>query len=300
MSIIKVPESYSETYIETNKCRPFVDKLQEQLILEVGNTPYYPLDDSFTVAQVNKTDDIFDSFKGLFTDYITSSKLNSITGLDKSLRNDVIIGCTQYIDDLHIRYPDIQVLEHEYNYHIRLKPNLVPSTVDTLRPNIPLIISIPFSYYGGMHPAMSTILDRCTELNIPVHLDGAWITASKNIHIDFMHPAVVSLGISLSKGLGLSGWNRIGVRYTKDVTEDSISVMNDHLQIPSVPVLVGSYFIKNVSIDYLWNKHGENHYKICRDFQVNPTDTIHMATKDNKILGICNLLRYLEYHPDND
>lgn len=296
MSIITVPESYSETYIETHKCRPFVDKLQEQLILDVGKTHYYPLDNSFSVAQVNKTIDIFDSFKTSFTDYITSSKLNSIVGLDKSLRSDIIIGCTQYIDDLHIRYPDIQVLTHEYNYHVRLKPNLIPCTVDTMCANIPLIISIPFSYYGGTHPDMSTILDRCVELNIPVHLDGAWITASKNIHIDFSHPAIVSLGISLSKGLGLSGWNRIGIRYTKDISEDSITVMNDHLQIPSVLVLVGSYFIKNVAIDHLWNTHGQNHYKICSDFNLNTTDTIHMATKDNKILGICNLLRYLEYN----
>lgn len=296
MSIITVPESYSETYIETNKCRPFVDKLQERLIIDVGQTNYYPLDDSFSVAQVSKTDDIFNSFKCLFTEYITSTKLNSVVGLEKSLRNDIILGCTQYIDDLHIRYPVIQVLEHEYNYHVRLKPNLIPCNMDTLRANIPLIISIPFSYYGSTHPDMSDILDKCTELNIPVYLDGAWLTASKNVHIDFSHPAVVSLGISLSKGLGLSGWNRIGMRYTKDITEDSITVMNDHLQIPSVPVLVGSYFMKNVEIDHLWNTHGHNHYKICSDFNLNTTDTIHMATKDNKILGICNLLRYLEHN----
>jgi len=294
MQIINVISEYSNEHIEINKCRPFVDKLHERLILGVGSSPYYPIDASFSVAGVSKTENIFEKFKTAFLAYITGSRLNSITNLQYSVRNDIILGCTQYIDDLHIRHSEIQVLEHEYNYHTRLKPNTIPCTIDTLKPNTPLIISVPFSFYGGTHPDMNRLLDKCVELSIPVHLDAAWITAAKNVHIDFNHPAVVSMGISLSKGLGLSGWNRIGVRYTKENIEDSITVMNDHLQIPSVPVIIGSYFMERVPVDHLWNSHGLNHYKICSDFNITSTDTIHMGIMNDRPVGLANLLRYLE------
>lgn len=299
MQLITVPSTYSVEHIETTKCRPFFDKLHEQLIVGVGNAPYYPLDASFSEAGVCKTENIFEKFKTHFLAYITSSTLNSVIGLENSARTDIILGCTQYIDDLHIRHSEIQVIEHEYNYHKRLKPNTVYCTIETLKPRVPLIISIPFSYTGCTYRDMTRLLDRCSELDIPVHLDGAWITAAKNTHIDFNHPAVVSLGISLSKGLGLSGWNRIGVRYTKENVEDSITVMNGFLQIPSVPVIIGTYFMEHVPVDHLWNTHGNKHYKICSDFNLNTSDTIHMATKDNNVLGLSNLLRYLENVPSS-
>jgi hypothetical protein len=299
MQLITVPDSYSSEYIETTKCRPFFDKLHESLIVGVGKYPYYPLDASFSEAGVSKTENIFEKFKSHFLAYITSSTLNSVTNLQYSARNDIILGCTQYIDDLHIRHSEIQVIENEYNYHRRLKPDTQYRTIETLKPNVPLIISMPFSYTGSTYHSMDQLLDRCSELNIPVHIDGAWITAAKNTHIDFSHPAVYSLGISLSKGLGLSGWNRIGMRYTKERVEDSITVMNEFLQIPSVPVIVGTYFMEHVPIDHLWNTHGDKHYKICKDFNLTSSDTIHMATKDNNVLGLSNLLRYLENVQDS-
>ena len=52
----------------------------------------------------------------------------------------------------------------------------------------------------------------------------------------------------------------------------------------------------NLEPDHLWNHHSKNHYKICKDFDLEPTDTIHMATKDNKVLGIAPLLGYLEHY----
>ena len=61
--MISVPERYSEEFIETTKCRPFIDKVHEQLIESVGAATYFPIDDTFQVAQFNKTSDIFESFK---------------------------------------------------------------------------------------------------------------------------------------------------------------------------------------------------------------------------------------------
>jgi hypothetical protein len=141
---------------------------------------------------------------------------------------------------------------------------------------------------------MLELLDLCVTLNIPVHLDGAWITAARNVVIDFCHPAVASLGISMSKGYGTSGWNRVGLRWTKSIVEDSITLINDHLQTTAYPVVIGNYILENMQPDHLWNTHGANHFKICNDFGLVSSDTIHMATKNNQIVGIAPLLRHLE------
>jgi hypothetical protein len=239
--------------------------------------------------------DLLAEFKNRFQQDLESSELNTITGLDHAHRIDICLGCTQYIDSLYMRYGPlgIQVLEREYTYHKRINPAIEYRTVDLLIPHKPLIISQPF-FYGKTHAEMNEILDQCLKFNIPVHIDGAWITATKNISVDFRHMAIHSFAVSMSKGYGLSGWNRIGVRWTKEYAEDAITIMNDYAQIPAQTVAVGLKFLNAVSPDYLWKQHGTNYDKICKDFDLTPTDSIHLAMDGNSPVGVEALLRYLE------
>jgi len=293
---ITTPAAYEEQYLEKTKCRPFVDSLHKTLIQNIIDKKDYDwncLDDSFSVAQFEGTLPIYAKFKRLFTQHIRGSGLNKISGLGEAVRVDIIQGCTQFIDNLHLQ-GEIQVLNREYSYHHRLGKFIVGCTPNTLRPKVPLIISAPFSSIGSQRSDMNQILDTCAELKIPVHIDAAWLTAAKNVKIDFSHPAINSLAVSMSKGYGTSGWNRIGLRWTKASNEDSITLMNDHLQVTAYPVVIANYILENVEPDHLWNAHGDNHYKICNDFGLTPTDTIHMTTRDGKVIGIAPLLRYLE------
>jgi hypothetical protein len=293
------PNSYDRNFIETEKCRPFIDHLHEQLIQNIISKKDYDwscIDDSYNndvSLTAESTRPIYKKFKSLFQKHILSSTLNTITNLSTSARIDIILGCTQFIDNLHIKGP-VQVLEMEYVYHTRLNCKLIPKTIGTLEPKVPLILSVPYSAIGKQHPQMIEILDRCYKLSIPVHLDGAWITAAKNIHFNFAHPAIASLGISMSKGYGTSGWNRIGLRWSKSTEEDSITLMNDYVQINAYSVVIGNYILENTEPDHLWNTHGDNHYKICNDFNLTSTDTIHMAKEGDSTRGISPLLRYLE------
>lgn len=294
------PVSYSIEYLEIEKCRPFIDNEQEKLMLQVVNksVPYDDwtfFDESYHATGVDNTllRPIFANFKRRFQSHLENSTLNNITGFDSFARTDICLGCAQYIDNLHIKH-DVQILEYEYNYHNRLNPTLVPKTLDTLEANKHLIISLPFCALGKTHPEMQLILDKCLEINSPVHIDGAWITAARNINIDLSHPAIKSFSVSMSKGYGLSAWNRIGLRWTKDIQEDSITVLNDFAQINTYSVVIGNYFLQQLETDHLWKIHGDKYFKICNDFGLTPSDTIHMATKDGKILGVAPLLRYLE------
>jgi len=140
---------------------------------------------------------------------------------------------------------------------------------------------------------MEEILYECSKKDIPVHIDGAWITCCRNIVFDFSHPCIKSVGISLSKGLGL-GWNRVGLRYSRQTTQDSVTIMNDFNMNNRALITIAKYFIDNVRPDYLWWKHNINYSRVCRDFNLTETNSIYLALKDNQPVGVSPLLRYLE------
>ena len=300
--ILSLPESYDAKYLNYDRVFPLIDKKLQALITRVNNQDmptedHNFLDTSMTVMNMREavTRNLFDQFKQHFQRMLEDQQLNNISGLTTANRIDICLGCTQYIDTLYMRYGSdgLQVLEHEYTYHERLNHSIVYKTVETLEPNMPLIISQPF-YYGKTYEQMDQLLNHCADLNIPVHIDGAWIMACKNINVDFNHPAVASFAISMSKGYGLSGWNRIGLRWTKENIVDAITVMNDFVQIPAQNVAVGLFFLKSVQPNHLWKTHAANYDKICRDFNLTPTDSIHLAIKDGYMIGVEALLRYLE------
>jgi hypothetical protein len=187
----------------------------------------------------------------------------------------------------------VQTLKGDYRYHNRLNPNIVFSIPGYLQNDLPLIIAMPFPSIGDVHSQMKEILDECLEKEIPVHIDGAWLTCCRDINFDASHPAICSVGISLSKGLGL-GWNRVGLRWTKNEEPDSITIMNDFNMNLRAPVMIGLHFLRNLEPDYLWTNHEEQYYKVCNDFDLTPTKSIYLALKNNSPIGISPLIRYLD------
>lgn len=271
--------NYSDNYLQIFKPQPLIDSYLELLTNNV-------LSGQFKSEYIEYSDFITEC-----SNYIGSTQINSLIGLDKFNRKDIIIGCTQYIDNLYMQGP-VQTITGDYRYHNRLGLSTI-NDVGNLIPNVPLIIAMPFPSTGDIHISMEEILDECVKKDIPVHIDGAWIGCCRNIVFDFNHSSIKSVGISLSKGLGL-GWNRVGIRYTVEPVQDSISIMNDFNMNNRALITIAKYFIDNVRPDYLWWKHNINYSKICRDFNLTETNCIYLALRDNQPVGISPLLRYLE------
>jgi hypothetical protein len=124
-------------------------------------------------------------------------------------------------------------------------------------------------------------------------VDGAWLTCCRGIDFDLLHPSISSVGISLSKGLGL-GWNRIGLRWTRQTKPDSVTIMNDFRMNNRALVKIGLHFIRNFPTDYLWTTHGDRYYKVCGDFGLTPTNSIYLALRNGEPVGVSPLIRYLE------
>lgn len=280
---VKIATDYSPNFLQVDRPKPLSDKYIESEIQEIlhGNWSH------------DITDQVYEDFKKECEDWIFSSSLNNLSGIDTFTRKDIIIGCTQFIDTLYMRGP-LQTIRGDYKYHERLGTGYIRD-VGSLIPDIPLVIAMPFPRIGAPHADMEEILQECATKNIPVHIDGAWITCCRNVTFDFSHPSIKSVGISLSKGLGL-GWNRIGLRWTKETTPDAITIMNDFNMNCRVLAKIGLHFLRTFPTDYLWNKYGHLNKKVCDDFGLTQTNSIYLALRDNQPVGVAPLIRYLAEH----
>lgn len=229
-----------------------------------------------------------------FQDYTLASTLNRLPGLDQLPVRDVIIGCNHFIDSLIIKHGlyGLQILEHDYKYYHRLNPNIKFARVGELQHNIPLLVAAPFPGCMDLHWNWSDLLEECNIKQIPVHIDGAWLGLARDIEIDLERECIQSIGLSLSKGLGLS-WNRIGVRWSKKFDDfDSITIMNRSNMIPKTLIEIGITALETVPVDYLWNKYHERYYEICQSLQLRPTKIVNAAMSiDRKhLFGLAKLL----------
>jgi hypothetical protein len=281
MDRIRRADSYEEKWLETERPQPLSDLRIEQLIQDImsGN------------LDTDITDIVYTNFKKEMTSWLFTSKLNNLKGFDTFNRVDIINGCTHFIDTVYMKGA-VQVIKGDYRYHNRLNPNLTFSIPGYLRKDLPLIIAMPFPSIGAPHEQMKEILDECLDKQIAVHIDGAWISCCRDIEFDVSHPAIHSIGVSLSKGLGL-GWNRIGLRWTKQQDADAITIMNDFNMNNRALSMIGLHFIRTLPADYLWTTYGDIYYKICKDFNLTPTKAIYLALKEGQPVGLSPLIRYV-------
>jgi hypothetical protein len=279
MNRTRVATTYEAKWLETDRPQPLADLKIEQLQQDVLNG----------ALAKDITDQVYTDFKHEMTCWLLRSNRNLLSGLDSFNRVDIINGCTQFIDTLYMQGP-VQVIYGDYKYHHRL--GNWDRTIGNLQNNIPLIIAAPFPSTGAVHTNMKEILDECLEKEISVHIDGAWLTCCRDITFDCGHPAIRSIGVSLSKGLGL-GWNRVGLRWTKDKKVDAVTIMNDFNMNLRAPAMIGLHFLRNLPPDYLWNTYGDIYYKVCKDFDLTPTKSIYLALKNGQPVGVSPLIRYV-------
>ena len=185
------------------------------------------------------------TFKEKMHEWICNHKLISFTGLEAFPDKNVCLGVTHQLDELHIMNSGkIVIFDGEYNYHERLFPNIPLRTVDSLSSNDVLVIATPFTWFDNdIHPDMSDILEKCLQLNIPVHLDAAWYPCCRDINFNIDHPAIQTITFSLSKAFGM-GAHRIGLRYSREPINGPIKIMNDFGYTNVADMWIGLHFMK--------------------------------------------------------
>lgn len=232
-------------------------------------------------------------------EWINAHKLVHYSGLDTFARRDVILGTTHQLDELHMLYNGrIATMQGEYKYHRRLTDFTVKQIehFTELVPGDVFVASYPSCITTGHLDDFDLLLDHCEHRNIPVHIDGAWFGQCRNFEFDVSHPAIASVSVSLSKALGM-GSQRIGIRYTRERVNGPISIMNDFDYCNVSDMWIGVEMMNHFGTDYWWSNYSDLYSKVCSDFGLIESNSIHVGFKNqghNTVqYGIRTPLRYL-------
>lgn len=256
-----------------------------------------PLSDSFTEKLRNECvvdlDLNYDDFKFKASEWLLDSNYRTINGLGSFPNLDIIMGCNHFIDNILIMNgkTNVQIFQHDYGYYKKINPQIDYVTIGTLQPNKPLLMSFPFTGSLGIPKDFGEIINECNRLNIDLHLDGAWMPAAFNIDCNLNQPCIKSFAMSFSKAIDL-GWNRIGIRWTKETSVDNVTLFNESRMIPYSTLGVANYFMNNTTVDYFIDNYYDKYMDICKSLRLRPTNIIHAAMSiDRKTLyGLKNLL----------
>jgi hypothetical protein len=226
--------------------------------------------------------------------HFLSSKLNTLTGLDRFPVVETTMGCNHVIDSLIMQYgvAGLQIFENDYRYYQRLDPAIEFAQLGQLVPGKPILMAMPSPGWLDVHPRQYDILEEAHVKSCDVHIDCAWIGAAQGIEFYFDHPAIASVCMSLSKGMDL-WWNRVGVRWARQqVDTDPVTIYNKHKMLPMSTIQVGLHYLQRVEPDYVWTHYKDRYHAICREHLLRPSKIIHVAQSMDrmKMFGLKNLL----------
>lgn len=227
--------------------------------------------------------------------WITAHKQVSYLNLDSLPYVDAIIGTTHQLDELHqLHGKHIATYVGEYKYHRRLTDFTVKQIqhYGELVPGDVFVASYPSCITTGYHNDFEDLLNHCLKNNIPVHIDGAWFGQCRNFAFDVSHPAIHSVSISISKALGM-GSQRIGIRYTRHRPVGPISIMNDFNYCNVSDMWIGVEMMKHFGADYWWSNYADLYTRVCADFNLKETNSIHLGLMNDSYVGIRTPLRFL-------
>ncbi|CAN5280563.1 hypothetical protein BH10PSE13_BH10PSE13_10160 [soil metagenome] len=137
-----------------------------------------------------------------------------------------------------------------------------------------IVISLPFSDFGGKHPLMDEVIDACNRLDVPVLVDCAYVNISNGFDFDFDQPCIDVVTFSLSKTFYGLPKLRIGVRLRRKFTEDFIDVFNTAGMVNQFSCAIGSAFIEKFDVDFNITKYRHRQIEVCRQLNVEPSDCV--------------------------
>lgn len=228
-----------------------------------------------------------DQFLDQATAWFRSTKLNDLQGWDAFPCIDIIMGCTHFIESNASRHNwNIQILQREYAYYSLMgKKHTEPGN---LAPGVPLLVSLP-NYFYGDRPEWEQVLRECEQKDIDIHVDCAWATAAKGFRFDFDHPNIKSFAMSMSKYNFT--WNRIGLRWSRQRSMDSCTLISTQRKYNELTTACGSFMMDNISRDYGWDRYGKLNQQICDKLGLEQTMFFYVVKdKDQKLYSIGKLL----------
>lgn len=143
-----------------------------------------------------------------------------------------------------------------------------------LEKNDCLIISVPFSGNGFLHPQYPNILDTADQLGVPVMIDAAYFGISHGIEYALTHHCVTDFCVSLSKNFSTQTL-RLGIRFTKENIDDGISAgVIGHNVFDRLGSYISIKLLNQYSHDWFINRYRPLALEVCQQVGLEPTNTV--------------------------
>ena len=165
-----------------------------------------------------------------YHEWLQTSKLNTLHGLDKFNSLGFVHGTSQAFDFFYAENKDrrMRCFKGDFIYHEVTWRNNYPNWKyiedDKILEDDAVIISLPFSDLGGEHPDMQDILDTCDELKVPVFIDCAYYSICRGLDFNLDIPCIKGVTFSLSKAFYGAERLRIGIRCKKEYNDDQVDL----------------------------------------------------------------------------
>lgn len=245
---------------------------------------------NFNINDVLRDENVTNQFCSEYVSWIRSGKLNTIIGLDEFKFASFSQATTEAFDKFYIKNSKrrFRCFRGEYLYHSigwRTSHDWCYIEDDNLKSNDAVVISVPFADTGNEHVSMVSVLNRCSELNIPVLIDCVYYTISSGTSVDLTYSCITDVTFSLSKTFPVAH-ARIGVRLTREDCDDLLFVYEKSGYTNRLSARLGLELIRQFSVDYMVEKYKSKQEKICDYLGISPSKTV--------LFGIAPIDKFVE------
>jgi len=243
---------------------PVKDQLVQTIIKSIGANW---LEDDYVVPHYLKR----------YREWIESTQLNYVTGLDNFPSVTYSQGTTESFDKFYLRNRNrrFRCFRGEYLYHELTWRNLGHdwAYIDDkeLQANDAVIFSLPFADTGNQKNTQE-LLDTCLSLGIPVLIDSAFFGICSGIDFDYSHPTITDVTMSLSKPFPVYGM-RIGIRFSKDTT-DGLNIYGNTHYVNKFGAAVGVQLFNHQHPDKIFTRYKDQQLAWCEKYNLIPSNCV--------------------------
>lgn len=227
--------------------------------------------------------DVQNEFLDTFPQWISSSRHNKIDGINSFPFKFVSLGATQSLDWFHYECARnkwrLRLLRGEYPYNRDVHEfdwDWFIEDTHSLAKGDAVIMSVPFSGAGHIHPMYYDVLKTCDSLDIPVMIDCAWFGTCYNLEWTVDFNCIKLVTFSTTKGLGTGQW-RSGICFSK-WKYGPLNVQTQWHHGIHMNTYIGNLLMQNFSPDTVPDLYKDAQHEVCNYFGLTPTPTIHIAS----------------------
>lgn len=233
--------------------------------------------------------DIQLKFLDRYQQWIQQSKNNKLRGLGTFSVAAYANGTTEVFDKFMLKNHTrrFRCFRGEYMYHSAAWRNYFPDWCRIedapLDANDAVVISMPFSDTGEIHPDTMLVLDQCDKMHIPVLIDSAFFGICHDIDFNYDRSCITDISFSLSKTFPVANL-RIGMRLTRCDDDDTLIVHHKTNYTNRLGAAVGLGLISQYSADYNVESWKATQEKFCLELDVLPSRTVIFGLGGAKFL----------------